>query len=206
MPDDPPTHGARCSAGARRAASAAPGGRRLADRAQGEAVRLPDSLGLRYLDLLTRNPHRDLGALELVQLASSTGTRTAPVAGSRGDEVLDARARAEYRRRLTDLDESLAEAAQWNDTGRAARLRAEREFLIQELAAAAGLAGRPRRLGSDTERARLNVTRAVRAAITRIRDRAPSAGAHLDAAVHTGAHCSYRPPSEEHDHLSPGGT
>jgi hypothetical protein len=55
------------------------------------------------------------------------------------------------------------------------------------------LGGRPRRLGSDTERARLNVTRAIRTAIARIRDRAPRIGAHLDDAVRTGTHCSYRP-------------
>jgi hypothetical protein len=160
---------------------------------QHETVRLPDSLGLRYLDLLVRNPGRELAALTMVQLASGASAEgLVPAAGSRGDEILDARARTEYRRRLTDLDDSLDQAQRWNDTERAARLHAERDFLIQELTAAAGLAGRPRRLGSDTERARLNVTRAIRTAIGRIRDRAPSAGAHLDTAVLTGTQCCYR--------------
>jgi len=170
----------------------------------GQSVHLPDSLGLRYLDLLVRNPGRELGAMEIVQLVGSGGAGDGPdadasaeglarAAGGRGDEVLDARARTEYRRRLDDLDDSLAEAQSWNDTERAARLRAERDFLIHELAAATGLGGRPRRLGSDTERARLNVTRAIRTAINRIRHRAASAGAHLDATIHTGTHCSYRP-------------
>ena len=36
-------------------------------------TRVPDSLGLRYLDLLIRQPGRDLAALELVQLAAATG-------------------------------------------------------------------------------------------------------------------------------------
>lgn len=169
-----------------------------------ETIRVPDSLGLRYLDLLVRNPGRELRAIELVQLAASDGAgadasaeELAPAGGDRGDEVLDARARSEYRRRLDDLDDGLAEAQRWNDTERTARLSAERDFLIRELAAAAGLGGRPRRLGSDTERARLNVTRAIRTAIARIRHRAPAAGAHLDAAVRTGAYCSYRPTAAE---------
>ena len=50
-------------------------------------------------------------------------------------------------------------------------------------------------LGSDSERARLNVTRAIRTAISRIRDRAPDAAAHLDQAVRTGTRCSYSPPN-----------
>jgi len=78
------------------------------------------------------------------------------------------------------------------DTERASRLRAEKDFLVRELAAATGLGGRPRQLGSDSERARLNVTRAIRSAIARVR--APAAAAHLDQAVRTGTRCSYSPP------------
>ncbi len=59
--------------------------------------------------------------------------------------------------------------------------------------AATGLRGRPRQLGSESERARINVTRAIRSAIWRIRDRAPAAGAHLDQAIRTGSRCSYAP-------------
>ena len=110
------------------------------------------------------------------------------------DFVIDQQARAAYRQRLTALDEDLAEAEQWNDTERASRLRAEKDFLVHELAAAAGLGGRPRRLGAESERARLNVTRAIRSAIARIRDRAPAAAAHLGQAVRTGTRCSYSPP------------
>ena len=55
----------------------------------------------------------------------------------------------------------------------------------------AGLGGQ---LGSESERARLNVTRAIRTAITRIREHAPGAAAHLDRAVRTGTRCSYSPP------------
>jgi len=171
-----------------------------------DQVRMPDSLGLHYLDLLIRSPGTELTALRLVQLAGATGaapgaTRAGggpdglhEVTSGAGDEMLDAQARAAYRRRLAAIDEELAEAEEWHDGERASRLRAERDFLVQEITAAAGRAGRTRRLGSESERARVNVTRALRTAISRIRDRAPGAADYLDRAVRTGTRCSYRPP------------
>jgi hypothetical protein len=69
-----------------------------------------------------------------------------------------------------------------------------KDCLDREHAAATGLGGRPRPLGSESERARINVTRAIRTAIGRIRDRAPAAAAHLDQAVRTGTRCCYSPP------------
>ena len=164
-------------------------------------TRVPDSLGLRYLDLLIRQPGRDLAALDLVRLTAAAGPAAAiaedglhDASGTGADEVLDQQARAAYRQRLTALDEELTEAEAWHDTERASRLRAEKDFLVRELAAATGLGGRPRRLGAESERARLNVTRAIRSAIARIRDRAPAAAAHLDRSVRTGSRCSYSPP------------
>jgi len=170
-------------------------------RFAGDVTRVPDSLGLRYLDLLVRHPGRDLAALDLVRLTAAPGRAAAPapgdglhdVSGVPAEPVLDQQARAAYRQRLTDLDEELAEADAWHDTERASRLRTEKDFLVRELAAATGLGGRPRRLGAESERARLNVTRAIRSAIARIRDRAPAAADHLDQALRTGTRCSYTP-------------
>jgi tetratricopeptide (TPR) repeat protein len=182
-------------------------------RHAGRVARLPDSLGLRYLDLLIRNPGRELAALDIIQLASTAPASTGPAstapastvaAGAAqpglarhpgttaaADDVLDARALAEYRRRLAELDDDLAEAERWNDTERASRARAERDFLLTELALATGIHGRPRRLASEAERARVNVTRAIRSAIGKIRTHDPDAAAHLDQAVRTGTYCSY---------------
>src|SRR6185437_9215936 len=168
-------------------------------------ARVPDSLGLRYLDLLIRNPGQELGATELVQLAAADGSGRDRLASAQarshslhdapkaGADVLDRQALAAYRQRLNDLDDELAEAEQWHDPERASQLRAEKDFLIRELATATGLGGRPRQLGSESERARLNVTRAIRTAISRVRDRAPDAAAHLEQAVRTGTRCSYAP-------------
>ena len=54
------------------------------------------------------------------------------------------------------------------DAERAARVRAERDFVAHELGAGLGKGGRPRTLATDPERAPISVTRALGAAIDRI--------------------------------------
>jgi hypothetical protein len=158
-------------------------------RSDEHAVQLPDSLGLRYLDILVSNPAVEISALDLVRLASG-----APVlAEAQGQDRIDEQARDAYRARLAELDAELAEAREWNDPRRAERIATEREFLISELNAAFGLGGRPRQLGSDLEKARINVTRAIRSAIRKLAGHAPELASRLDAAVQTGAFCRYSP-------------
>jgi hypothetical protein len=107
--------------------------------------------------------------------------------------VLDARARAAYRERLAELRSEEEQARSWNDTERAARLASEIDFLARELGAALGRGGRPRTVTGDAERARISVTRALRAAITRLTDADAALGEHLTRAVRTGTFCSYTP-------------
>jgi hypothetical protein len=112
---------------------------------------------------------------------------------SRGEDVLDRRAIAEFRRRLAELDEDLAEAEGHNDVERAARLATEREFLLAELASATGLRGRSRRMGDDVDRARKAVRARLRDAMARLESVHPELGRHLARAVRTGTFCSYDP-------------
>jgi len=65
--------------------------------------------------------------------------------------------------------------------------------VARELGAALGRGGRPRALTTDAERARISVTRALRAAIDRIGRGDAGTGAHLAVAVRTGVFCSYHP-------------
>jgi len=60
---------------------------------------------------------------------------------------------------------------------------------------AVGLGGRDRRAGSATERARASVTRAVRSAMSRIREHSAPLGDHLDRSIRTGVYCAYVPDS-----------
>jgi tetratricopeptide (TPR) repeat protein len=168
----------------------------------GHAFRLRDAKGLRYLARLLASPGQEIHALELVAAEEGVGVSKghgAPegelVASGFGDagEILDPEAKTAYRRRIKDLEEEIAEAESWNDPERESRARQELEFLAHELAAATGLGGRDRRAVSAAERARVNVTRAIKAALSRIAEHDSELGQHLNRTVRTGTFCSYTP-------------
>src|SRR4029450_13562720 len=110
-----------------------------------------------------------------------------------GGALLDATANAAYRARLTGTQDGVEEAEAFNAPARATRARQEMEFLVGELARAVGLGGRDRRAASHAERARLNATRAIRAAMANLARADPALGRHLSSTVRTGRYCSYRP-------------
>jgi hypothetical protein len=72
-------------------------------------------------------------------------------------------------------------------------LRQEKRFLETELARGLGLDGEPRRAGSATERARINVQRRLKDAIKRLGEAHAALGTYLGRAVRTGTYCSFRP-------------
>lgn len=160
----------------------------------GATVRLRSAKGLHDLARLLAEPAREFHVLDLV---SATGRGGAPAdahlheSGHAG-EVLDEAARSAYRRRLAELDTEVDEFAD-TDPGRAERARAERDALVDALAAAYGLGGRPRHLDDPVDRARSTVTQRIRAALRRIEQQHPALGAHLRNSIRTGTYCSYRP-------------
>ncbi|MGH8975727.1 MAG: hypothetical protein ACRD0C_21285, partial [Acidimicrobiia bacterium] len=152
----------------------------------GRSARVRDAKGLHDLAALLSRPGVDMHVLDLA-------SPQAPKPGLR-ERALDSRARAEYRRRLVEIEEERSEAERHRDDGRLLRLDGEREALLAELRAAAGLGGRTRHLGGDaTERARKAVTSRLREAIRRIEAVSPELGAHLDRSVVTGTTCRYQP-------------
>ena len=153
--------------------------------------RVRDSKGMRYLARLLGAPGRELHVLDLASAVEGSEVSGAKL-GDAG-EVLDAQAKTQYRQRLGDLAEELEEARAFNDPERAARASEEIDALTDQLASAVGLGGRDRRAASAVERARLNVTRAVRAALRRIAEADEGAGRHLEACLRTGVFCEYRP-------------
>jgi hypothetical protein len=170
-------------------------------------ARLRDAKGLRCLARLLAHPGREFHAADLEAagrqasrparpgVRNGAGTGELPVRPDPGDagELLDARAKAAYKARLDELAAELEEADRCHDPGRAAKASAERDFLVRELARAVGLGGRDRRAASHAERARLNVTRAIRAAMANLARANPSLGRHLSATIRTGRYCSYTP-------------
>lgn len=169
---------------------------------EGKIFRLKDTKGVRYLSRLLEDPGREFHVLDLV--AAEEGQPAAPhgVLGPEADRsarlgdagpILDVEAKAAYRHRLGDLENEIAQAEAWNDRERGTRAREEKEFLIQQLAVAVGLGGRDRQAASAAERARINVTRAVKAALARIAEHSAALDDHLDRTVRTGIYCSYTP-------------
>ena len=94
---------------------------------------------------------------------------------------------------MQELRDELEEAESFNDPERAAGVREELAFVAAELSSAVGLGGRDRRVASASERARVNVTRAVRREIRRIADQDASLGQELQTTVRTGTFCLYQP-------------
>jgi hypothetical protein len=85
------------------------------------------------------------------------------------------------------------EAEACNDPARAAKARGKLDFIESELARASGSADRDRRAASHAERARLNVTRAIRSAMRNLARVNPSLGEHLSLTIRTGGYCAYTP-------------
>lgn len=173
-------------------------------------IQLRDAKGLAHVARLLEAPHVEFHALDLVGGASSAGGHTSAAAAAgtgievrpRGDgdagPALDSQAKAAYRLRIAELQAEIDEAESFNDPERAARAREELAFVARELAGAVGLHGRDRKTGSDAERARVNVTRAIRTALKRIAENDPALGHQLGAAIKTGTFCVYEPvPGQE---------
>ncbi len=121
-----------------------------------ERVLLPDSRGLQYLRALLAAPGREISSLDLA--AGGPGLVSASVG-----PAFDSPARDAYRRRLAELKADLDAADRAGDREGADAAEAERDALLAELRRASGLGGRPRETSAEAERARVNVTRTLRA-------------------------------------------
>ena len=144
-----------------------PGGLWLVGR-EGATFVLPRMRGLVHLHRLLTEPDRDVPATALVG---------GEVVVQGGLEVLDEQATRAYRARLDELD---------SDTD-----AEERSWLLEQLGAGTGLAGRRRTSGSTDERARVAVRKAIVAALARVAETDPWLGRHLRDRVHTGLECRY---------------
>jgi len=196
------------------AVSAAPTGdaalRRIGDvwtlEHGGRKLHLSDGRGVQLLALLLERPGTEVHSLDLVAAIEGSATIGPSVEHSGGQETggrfgvqggagpaLDARAKDDYRDRIEALEAQLAQAETCRDEPAAGRLREELEFVRRELARATGIGGRDRESGSHAERARVNVTRAIRATLKRITGYDAQLGAELARCVRTGAFCVYVP-------------
>jgi tetratricopeptide (TPR) repeat protein len=175
---------------------------------RGSNTRLRDAKGFQYIAYLIRHPGQEFAAQDLVSAIEHPGSGSEAARKSAGERyeghriakdlgdagvALDFRAKSEYRRRLAELREELADAQARNDLGQAAGIHQEINSIEEQLTAAVGLGGRDRKVSSHAERARLIVTKAIKSALARIREADPQLGRHLALSIRTGNFCSYGP-------------
>jgi hypothetical protein len=142
-----------------------------------------------HLATLLANPGYEILAVDLVANAGVA----APAITASSQTVLDEVAKREYRQRLARLQAEIDEFDSMNEPEGAAQLRAERDWLVTELAAATGVGGRSRQFAGSEERARIAVGKAIRRAIARVNDADPVIGEELRATIQTGLRSCYRP-------------
>jgi len=152
------------------------------------SVRVPHSTGMPYLAMLLANPGRDVPAVDL-----ATGSNVLGGAALSGQPVLDRPAVRRYRERIEELRARIEDPGSDEGPDWTAKAIVERDWLLAELASAAGIAGRTRTFTDGDERARLSVGKAIRRTIVTIEKADALLGAHLRDSVRTGVRCSYRP-------------
>ena len=175
-------------------------------RYEGTWISVRSLKGLIYLQHLLVHPEQKA---HVAQLAALSDQRWSEFVRSRAGEadfahqrvrgeadlgnLIDERARGEYRARLADLRTELDEAVHWADFERADSIRREIDFLSTQLARAFGRHGRARKTGDPIERVRKAVTNRIHDAIERIAQQHPSLGRHLHNGIRTGFFCWYSP-------------
>ncbi|HEV2760659.1 MAG TPA: hypothetical protein VGV86_13945, partial [Acidimicrobiales bacterium] len=150
----------------------------------GRNATVPHTKGIADIARLLAARGTDIHVLDLIDAADRSGQP-----GTLTDrQALDA-----YRQRLADIDSDADEASRHHDDGRVARLEAERRALLEELARASDLQGRPRQFANHpAERARKAVTARVRDAIRKVEPVLPGLANHLERSIITGTYCRYR--------------
>jgi tetratricopeptide (TPR) repeat protein len=161
--------------------------------------------GLSYIQRLLEHPGQEFHSLDLLSEGVSGEAGTEIVAQLRdrpdvsvrelGDagEVLDDHAKLRYRDRLRELAEELEDLRERGAHEKVDKVLSEIDFIQHEIARAVGLGGRSRRAGSAAERARLNVTRAIKSAIEKIHEHDSTIGKILSQSIRTGSFCAYVP-------------
>jgi pimeloyl-ACP methyl ester carboxylesterase len=155
----------------------------------GRRCHLKHARGLVDLSVLLSRPGEEIFAAQLMD-----GPDAVASASATPDPILDERARADIRKRLRQLDQTIADTEEAADHAAAERGREERNALLRELRVATGLGGRRRALVDPVERARKAVSGRLRESIEKIRAALPELGRHLDESIITGTFCAYSPP------------
>jgi hypothetical protein len=149
-------------------------------------VVVPHSIGMAMIRVLLSSPYCD------VPVEALTG---APLTPTR-QTVLDARARDDLRRRISELQRNIEHADAAGDMRRSVQLSEELEKIRREIASNVGPSGVTRAFVTPTERARTSVQKAIRRALERIDEQAPELAEKLRQSIRTGTYCRFQPTSD----------
>jgi 7-cyano-7-deazaguanine synthase in queuosine biosynthesis len=158
-----------------------------------ESASLKNSVGMRHIARLLGSPRREWHCADL--LAQEAG-HSGPTPTGSGGEATDKASIRNYKARLEQIAEELAEAKMESDVHRQAELREEAEQLAKHLGSVTGLGGDPRPAADDNEKARQTVTTAIRRAVKSMQSKHRYLWGHLRKHLKTGVFCSYEPDPE----------
>jgi hypothetical protein len=180
---------------------------------EGQATRLRNLKGLRYIAYLLATPAKEFHVLDLIaevegiaaEGANETYSKISPeqlekeykltpsFLGDAGD-IIDSQTKKEIQKRLRGLHEDLAEAEKNNDLGLASKYKEEIEFLESYISQAySKKKGRSRKAADPADKARKAVSRSITRSLRKIKIEHPSLWRHLYNSIKTGFFCSYNP-------------
>ncbi len=178
---------------------------------QGNASRLRDMKGMKYIATLLQYPDRNFAATELVNLAEyqpresskqkqkrtrvdalELGLRETTNLGDRG-EAADQKTLSQLEGRLAEIQKEKEEANELQNWETREELEDEEEKLHQYMRQTLGLWGKSRRSGSHADKARINVTRAIKRVLDKIRKQDERLAAYLESTIKTGYQALYTP-------------
>jgi len=107
--------------------------------------------------------------------------------------VADPSAMNAYEARMTQLHEEIEAASEAGDTMKANGLQKERQEINKHRMKVRGFKGGLRRMSVPEKKVRDAVVKAINEAVEGLRQALPALHTHLEAALHTGPRCSYRP-------------
>lgn len=158
---------------------------------EGSAATVKHSVGMGHIHALLSAPRQPIAAAKLAGVGGSEEVSWS----SLPEERIDARAKAEYKRRIVAIDNQLEDARELRNDEEIARLEDERDAILAEIRSATGIGGKIRTEPRVVKRPRQAVSMAITRAIGEVEAEHAALGRHLRASLRLGTSASYEPES-----------
>lgn len=149
-----------------------------------ETITLKDAKGYHDIHELLNQPFQEFHCKDLMG---------AVIDESNSTESIDSKAKAQYLKRIKELQADINEAEEMNQIEKISSLREEYDKILDHLSQYVGIGGQTRKIGSTVEKARSAVTWRIRNVLKIIENAHPELGNHLSKSIKTGTFCTYKP-------------